>query len=116
MQKWLLFALIVSFSSFNVIAEERDLKHAINEINRLVNNGLTKNKVTINAKITDATFLRRVFLDIMGRIPTPEEADKFHAEKSTNKRSMLINSLLNSEGYISDQLNYWSDILRITQN
>ena len=116
MQKVLLFTLLICFCFFSAIAEKRSLKQAVIDIDQLINGGLTKNKIAPNAKITDATFLRRVFLDIIGRIPTPEEAEKFHKDKSADKRSVLINSLLKGEGYISDQLNYWSDILRITRD
>lgn len=42
----------------------------------------------------DATFLRRVFLDTIGTLPTPSEAEAFLADASPNKRSQLVDSLL----------------------
>jgi len=60
----------------------------------------------------DYTFMRRAYLKIIGRIPGKSEIDEFKNEMRGNKLK-LINKLLNSEGYISHQLNYYSDILRI---
>lgn len=47
----------------------------------------------------DATFVRRVYLDLSGRIPTWQEATKFLADKSTDKRAKLIDALLESKEY-----------------
>ena len=60
----------------------------------------------------DYTFMRRAYLKIIGRIPNKAEIDEFKNEMRGNKLK-LINKLLDSEGYISHQLNYYSDILRI---
>lgn len=47
----------------------------------------------------DSTYLRRVYLDAVGRIPTLQEARAFLDSPDTNKRELLIDSLLGSEGY-----------------
>ena len=113
----LLTVLFILFCLSSIgVAQKRDLNQAVIDIDRLIEKELSKQKLKANANISDDTFLRRIYLDITGRIPTPEEADKFTDDKSKNKRSKLIDSLLKSEGYISDQLNYWSDILRITRD
>ena len=44
----------------------------------------------------DATFLRRVALDLVGRIPAPSELDQFLNDKSNNKRHKLIERLIRS--------------------
>ena len=61
-------------------------------------------------------FLRRIYLDIIGRIPTAQEAAEFLNNKAPNKRAKLIDKLLASEGYVSHWFNYWADILRIKSN
>ncbi len=48
------------------------------------------------AKATDLEFMRRVFIDLIGRIPTPEEIVDFEADRSASKRVKLVNRLLNS--------------------
>lgn len=53
---------------------------------------------------TDAEFLRRVTLDLTGRIPTREQAEAFEADESTNKRTALIDSLIGSGPFVD----YWT--------
>ncbi len=82
-------------------------------IDHLIFGKLQEQKIEPNAGITDATFVRRAYLDIAGRVPTIEEAEMFHTMEYPNKREILINQLLNSEGYVSNYYNFWADVLRI---
>jgi hypothetical protein len=60
----------------------------------------------------DSTFLRRVSLDIIGRLPTADEARAFLNDKSSNKRAKLIDSLLERTEYADFWANKWNDLLR----
>ncbi len=60
----------------------------------------------------DATFLRRVSVDVAGRLPTPEEAKKFLADKDPGKRDKWIDTLLASADYADYFANKWSALLR----
>lgn len=60
----------------------------------------------------DATFLRRVSVDLCGRLPTVEESEQFFADQSPNKRDALVNRLLDSAEYADYFANKWSAILR----
>ncbi len=60
----------------------------------------------------DATFLRRVTVDIAGRIPTQEEVQEFDADDSPTKRQLAIDRLLASTDYADNFANKWSAILR----
>lgn len=62
---------------------------------------------------SDEVFLRRVYLDIAGRIPTYDEAQKFLTSSNRNKRNQLIDELLDSEAFVSHFFNYASDLLRV---
>lgn len=62
----------------------------------------------------DATFLRRVFLVTIGRIPSAEEVLFFLEDDSPDKRRKLVNYLINSKGYGSHLSNWAFDLLRIT--
>ncbi len=66
-----------------------------------------------NPATNDNQFLRRIYLDAVGRIPTYDEADAFLNDRSPNKRAVLIDKLLNSEGFVMRMYNYYSDLLRI---
>ena len=49
------------------------------------------------ARATDAEFLRRVFIDILGRVATPEEFADFEADKGADKRVRLVRRLLTTD-------------------
>ncbi len=66
-----------------------------------------------NEAVDDFLFSRRVHLDISGRIPTYQEQKRFLDSIEDSKRSLLIDQLLDSEGYVSHFYNYWADILRV---
>lgn len=87
-------------------------KHS-KQIDQLIATGLAKQNIEPNAQIDDATFLRRIYLNIGGRVPTIEEAEAFYAKPEKQRRSELINQLLNSEAYVSNAYHFWADLLRI---
>jgi hypothetical protein len=60
----------------------------------------------------DSTFLRRVTLDIAGRLPTEEEAKTFFANKSPDKRDQVIDELLRSPDYADFFANKWTAMLK----
>jgi len=60
----------------------------------------------------DSTFLRRVTIDIGGRLPMREEAEAFLADCAADKRERLIDRLLASEDYADCFATKWSAILR----
>jgi hypothetical protein len=60
----------------------------------------------------DETFLRRVTIDIGGRLPTEEEAAAFLADPSSDKRDRLIENLLRSPDYADYFANKWTALLK----
>ncbi len=62
----------------------------------------------------ETTFLRRAFLDIIGRLPTPEEVEAYLEDPSTSaeKRSRLIDRLLERPEYVDHWATKWMDLLR----
>ena len=60
----------------------------------------------------DATFLRRAAIDIAGRLPSTEEAEKFIADKDARKRDKWIDRLLDSVEYADYFANKWGALLR----
>ena len=60
----------------------------------------------------DATFLRRVTLDIAGRLPTADEAREFLANSNPDKRDQAIERLLRSPGYADYFANKWTSLLK----
>lgn len=60
----------------------------------------------------DSTFLRRVSLDIAGRLPTTDETGDFLASKEPNKRDLAIDRLLDSPDYADYFANKWTALLK----
>lgn len=60
----------------------------------------------------EGTFIRRVTLDIAGRLPTAAEMKDFMASKDANKRTALVDRLLDSPDYAEFFANKWSALLR----
>ena len=60
----------------------------------------------------DSSFLRRVSLDIGGRLPTAEETKAFLASKAPDKRDQVIEALLNSPDYADYFANKWTSLLK----
>jgi len=62
---------------------------------------------------TDEVFLRRVFLDVTGTLPTPAEARAFLTDADPQKRGKLIDRLLGRDEFVAFWALKWGDILRI---
>jgi Protein of unknown function (DUF1553)/Protein of unknown function (DUF1549) len=61
----------------------------------------------------DEQFIRRVYLDICGTLPTPEQIHAFLVDKNANKRDALIDRLVDSSEYSYFFANKWADVLRV---
>lgn len=69
-------------------------------------------RVNPSGPCTDGEFLRRAYLDLLGKLPTPEEAKSFLDDSSPNKRADLVNDLLDRPEYAEFWALKWSDLLR----
>ena len=87
-----------------------------NFIDRLVWDKLARLRVTPSPAADDATFLRRVYLDTIGTLPTPDEARRFLADAATDKRRRLIAELLERPEYADYWAQRWSDLLQIDKD
>ena len=113
MNSLLPLSLVAALSAFALTTvTAADTSSPSKQIDALVLKGLAKQKLTANKPANDETFLRRVYLDVTGRIPTPDEALSFYQSKDANKRAKLIDKLLASDGYVQHFFNYWADVLR----
>ena len=68
--------------------------------------------VTPSEPAAAATFHRRAFLDVIGRLPTPDETRTFLADTDPKKREKLIDRLLERPEYADFWANKWADLLR----
>ncbi|MFM1995776.1 MAG: hypothetical protein RLZZ111_163 [Planctomycetota bacterium] len=66
-------------------------------------------------RLTDPQFVRRMYLELAGRIPSFDETARFLESKSESKRTDLVDDLLESPDYVSHFYNFWADILRLCE-
>ncbi|MFT5522319.1 MAG: hypothetical protein ACI9HK_000262 [Pirellulaceae bacterium] len=65
---------------------------------------------------TDSEFIRRVYLDVIGLLPPPNEVELFLADESKDKRTRLIDNLLERPEYAKFWALKWGDLLKLTSN
>ncbi|MDQ3290805.1 MAG: DUF1549 domain-containing protein, partial [Bacteroidota bacterium] len=84
-----------------------------NPVDLWVNQYFQKNKITWPQVVGDRTYLRRIYLDIIGIVPTPEELQAFVQDTRPDKRGIWVRQLLNrKEDYALHWLTFWNDALR----
>ena len=97
------------------IARKKTLAYS-QQIDKLINRHLKADGQRRNPPINDATFARRAYLTVIGRIPNIDEAENFLKSNASQKRSDTIDELLDSYGYVSHQFNFLADLLRVKSN
>lgn len=58
----------------------------------------------------DATWCRRVYLDVIGRVPSVEELESFLQDRSTSKRASLVDRLITDDRYAEEYANHWASV------
>jgi len=84
-----------------------------NEIDPLVHAKLRKLNIAAAQTADDATYLRRVYLDLIGTLPTPDEARAFLADERPDRRARLVESLFTRPEFADYQALKWADLLRV---
>jgi hypothetical protein len=77
---------------------------------------LNARHTTLTPLCDDLTFLRRVYLDTVGVVPTLEEIRAFEADRSPDKRAKLIDRLLTDPRWADNWIGYWQDVLAENPN
>lgn len=88
----------------------------LNELDRFVHARLRKLRIAPAPLCDDGTFVRRIHLDLAGRLPTVEETRAFLADGSADKRSRLVDALLAGPEFALVMANAWAELLRIESN
>jgi len=84
-----------------------------NYIDKYVHDKLHKLRMIPSGTCTDEEFLRRVYLDVVGQLPTVEQYHAFVADKDPNKRSKVIDELLDRKEFTEMWVMKWSELLQI---
>ena len=99
---------VLALTAASVVGQESGLR---NQIDNEVQAAWKREKATSAAPADDATFQRRIYLDLVGTIPTHEEARAFLADTDPAKRAKLIDRLLDDPRYAIQQAQVWDQVL-----
>jgi hypothetical protein len=85
----------------------------INPIDRFIAAYLEGQNIDLRNSVSDLIFAKRVYLDTIGLLPTPEQLDSFLKSDSPVKREQLVDRLLaDKRGYAENWMTFWNDALR----
>ena len=88
-----------------------------NEIDKLVYARLRELKILPSDVCDDAEFVRRLYLDLTGMLPSPDEVRAFLADArpSRAKRESLVDKLVGGPAYVEHVANKWADLLQVNR-
>ncbi|MCB1230466.1 MAG: DUF1549 domain-containing protein [Verrucomicrobiae bacterium] len=82
-------------------------------IDRLLDRYLADHDSEPTGAVGDVTFIRRLYLDVLGLLPEPEVTTAFLADASADKREKLVDAVLSQDvDYAEHWLTFWNDLLR----
>ena len=84
-----------------------------NPIDRLLAPYFAQHQIKPGKPVDDRAFARRVYLDVVGLLPSPQEIEQFLSDKRADKREQLVTRLLaDNRRYSEHWLTFWNDLLR----
>ncbi|MCH9023024.1 MAG: PSD1 domain-containing protein [Planctomycetes bacterium] len=84
-----------------------------NPVDRIVNNYFESQGVSWGKPVADRRYARRVWLDVVGLLPEPNELEVFVTDRRADKRERLVDNLLSDrQGYALHWMSFWNDALR----
>lgn len=92
-------------------AADREPERLAGQIDQFIREAHQREQVQIAPRASDAEFMRRVYLDLSGKIPPVAEVRQFLADTTPDKRSQLIERLLASPGFVVHFTSLWREIL-----
>ncbi len=85
----------------------------LNPVDRFVNVYFNNNKIEWAKPVNDRMYIRRVYLDVIGLLPSPDSVQAFADDKQPGKRDKLVKNLLSrNHDYTQHWLTFWNDELR----
>ncbi|MCH2584683.1 MAG: DUF1549 domain-containing protein, partial [Planctomycetes bacterium] len=94
-----------------LFGEDYSPRSVADGVDQIISKALEAEKVETTALVSDEEFLRRVSLDLAGKVPTVDELALFTLDPDPSKRSSRISSLLASEDYPESWGRYWRDVI-----
>ncbi len=106
------FAGVMMFvSTTSGAASDENVQAAADRIDKHISAKWSAERVQPAPRADDAEFLRRVYLDLAGRIPSVEESRTFQDDAAPDKRRLMVDRLLAGPRYVTHFTNVWSSLL-----
>ena len=103
--------VLLLLATTSSVARGDEVVELATEIDGLIRRRLAAENVTAAPAADDAEFLRRVFLDLGGRIPPSTRVRRFLADRDPDKRRKVVDELLDSSLYVVHFSNVWRKAL-----
>ncbi len=87
----------------------------IGQIDALINQKLAGLGLPVSPISADSEFLRRAYLDLIGVLPTPEEAQRFLLAGNKDRRARLTDELMERPEFVDFWSYRWADLLRVSR-
>jgi hypothetical protein len=84
-----------------------------NYVDTFINDKLRKLRIVPSEICTDEEYLRRIYLDVAGVLPTPEEYSRFMTSTEPNRRELLVDELLGRKEFVEMWVMKWAELLQI---
>ena len=91
---------------------DQSRRTANNPIDIVIGDHLKLMRIQTALEVDDSTFLRRIYLVAVGRLPTSQQARDFLTDSRINKREICVDELLADHGFDLTWALRWSDLLR----
>ncbi|HEX5053493.1 MAG TPA: DUF1553 domain-containing protein [Planctomycetota bacterium] len=86
---------------------------AANFVDRRIHEKLQRARVAPAERCSDQVFVRRVFLDLLSTLPSPDETRSFVADPAADKRARLVDALLRRPEFALLQAMLWAEVLQV---
>ena len=96
-----------------VVSAKSPMPAAGNYLDALIDAKLKKLRVRPSSLADNETFLRRVYIDVIGLVPTRAEYERFMSDKAPDKRERLVDELLGRKEFVELWVLKWAELLQI---
>jgi hypothetical protein len=105
----LLFMSLTVFLALTARSSNSELTTA--DIDKLLESKWSESNLKPSEKTSDEEFIRRIYIDLLGRVPKADEVLDFLNNKSSDKRAAIIDTLLSSDEFGQNMADIWISLL-----
>ena len=102
--------LMITLVVGEAVYAETDVQTPVETINHYVEQGWTDYEIFPAKEVDDAIWCRRIYLDVIGRIPSLDELREFLADRKSERREKLVDRLLHDDRYTEEYSNHWATV------